>query len=81
MTTRIATSPLSGRIHIGKVNASGTAFVGQKRDVTSDVLLAVLEKAAFHGGGFEIQGAGRRWTVTVAEVGADDAPQRKGDAC
>ena len=62
---RIATSPLSGRIQMGRVNKDGTAFVGDKRDVTSDVLRAVIEKAEFHGGTFDIESADRKWTVTV----------------
>lgn len=75
MTARIACSPLTGRIHRGRVNASGTAFVGQKQDITSDVLRAVIEKAEFHGGTFEIEGGGKKWTVTVA--GAPDAQKGK----
>lgn len=67
MATRIATSPLTGRIHQGRVNAEGTAFTGQKKDITSDVLRAVIEKAEFHGGTFEVEGGGKRWTVTVVE--------------
>lgn len=69
MNTRIACSPLTGRIHAGRVNKEGTAFFGQKRDVTSDVLRAVIEKAEFHGGTFEIEGGDRKWIVTVR---ADD---------
>lgn len=65
MSARIACSPLTGRIHMGRVNKQGTAFVGEKRDVTSDVLRAVIEKAEFHGGTFEIEGGGQKWTVTV----------------
>lgn len=68
MTTRIATSPLTGRIHQGRVNKAGDAFIGEKRDVTSDVLRAVIEKADFHKGAFEIEGGGKKWTVTVTEV-------------
>lgn len=68
MTARIATSPLTGRIHRGRVNASGTAFVGQKQDVTSDVLRAVIEKAEFHGGSFDIEGGGQKWIVTVSRT-------------
>lgn len=68
---RIAASPLTGRIHAGRVNRQGTAFVGEKKDVTSDVLRAVVEKAEYHGGPFEIEGGGRKWTVTVTEA----APQ------
>lgn len=65
MSTRIACSPLTGRIHMGRVNKTWTAFVGQKQDVTSDVLRAVIEKAEFHGGTFEIEGGDRKWIVTV----------------
>ena len=68
MTHRIATSPLTGRIHIGRVNESGDCFVGEKRDVTSDVLRAVVEKAEYHGGSFDIEAGDRRWIVTVEEL-------------
>ena len=67
MSARIACSPLTGRIHRGRVNAAGNAFVGQKEDVTSDVLRAVVEKAQFHGGRFEIEGGGEMWAVTVTK--------------
>lgn len=70
MTARIATSPLTGRIHRGRVNASGTAFVGTKEDVTSDVLRAVIEKAEYHGGSFDIEGGGQKWVVTVTRAAA-----------
>lgn len=68
MTTRIACSPLTGRIHMGRVNKAGTSFVGEKRDVTSDVLKSVIDKAEYHGGSFEIKGDGQKWTVTVQKV-------------
>jgi hypothetical protein len=67
MPARIGVSPLTGRIFSGRTNKAGNAFVGDKQDVTSDVLRAVLEKAEFHGGNFEIEGGGRKWTVTVKE--------------
>lgn len=69
MSERIACSPLTGRIHAGRVNKDGTAFVGEKRDVTSDVLRAVIEKAEYHGGAFEIEAGGQVWTVTVKKKG------------
>jgi len=69
MTTHIATSPLTGRIHQGRVSKDGRSFVGEKKDVTSQVLGAVIEKAEFHGGSFEIEGAGQKWTVTVTKGG------------
>lgn len=55
---------------MGRVNKAGYAFVGEKRDVTSDVLRAVIEKAQFHGGSFEIEGGAEKWTVTVTKVAA-----------
>lgn len=68
MTARIACSPLTGRVFSGRVNSTGTGFVGQKKDVTSDVLRAVIEKAEFHGGKFDIEGGNKKWTVTVTEA-------------
>jgi hypothetical protein len=65
--SRIACSPLSGRIYAGRVSKAGNAFVGMKRDVTSDVLRAVIEKAEFHGGTFDIEAGERHWDVVVTE--------------
>lgn len=65
----IAVSTLTGRIYSGRVNKEGTAFVGEKKDVTSEVLKAVLDKAAYHGGSLEIEGGGQSWTVTVVANG------------
>ena len=81
MSARIATSPLTGRIHMGRVNKVGNAFVGEKADVTSDVLRAVIEKAEFHGGSFDIEGADQRWIVTVSKVSkaGDGYPQCDGE--
>lgn len=62
---RIACSPLTGRIFAGRVNKAGNAFVGNKTDVTGDVLRALIDKADYHGGSFEIEGGGEKWTVTV----------------
>ena len=74
MTSRIATAALTGRIYMGRTNKEGNAFTGQKKDVTSDVLKAVIDKAAFHGGTFEIEGGGEKWTVTVVKE-RHDQPQ------
>lgn len=41
---RIATAALSGRIYAGRVSKDGTRFLDGKKDVTSDVLKAVIEK-------------------------------------
>lgn len=67
MATRIACTALTGRIVQGSVNAAGNAFTGVKKDITSDVLKAVIDKAEFHGGSFEIEGGGNKWTVTVTK--------------
>lgn len=68
MTTKIACSPLTGRIFQGRVNKALNAFSGQKKDVTSDVLEAVIGKAEFHKGAFEVIGGGRKWVITVTEL-------------
>lgn len=41
---RVACSPLTGTIYAGRVNKAGTAWSGEKHDVTSDVIGAVIEK-------------------------------------
>jgi hypothetical protein len=77
MTARIGVSPLTGRIFRGRLNAKGNAFVGDKQDITSDVLCAIVEKADYHGGTFEIEGGGKKWTVTVREAETDALRRRK----
>ena len=74
MSARIGVSPLTGRVFRGRVNRAGNAFVGEKQDITSDVLRAVIEKADFHGGAFEIEGDGIKYTVTVTARAASAAP-------
>ena len=68
----IATSQLTGRIFSGRVNKERTAFVGEKKDVTGEVLKAIIDKAEYHGGEFEIEGAGKKWMVTVAAHGTKE---------
>lgn len=41
---RIQCSPITATIYAGKVNKAGTAWSGEKVDVTSDVLGAVIQK-------------------------------------
>lgn len=65
MTQRIACTALTGRIMMGRVNEANQAFVGKKTDVTSDVMKAIIDKAEFHGGEFEIAAGDDKWTVTV----------------
>lgn len=68
MASKIACSPLTGRIYQGRANPKTGMWVGQKKDVTSDVLESIIAKAEFHGGVFDIEGGGREWVVTVKEV-------------
>ena len=67
MNARIGVSPLTGRVSLGRVNKAGNAFAGEKQDITSDVLRAVIEKADFHGGTFEIESGADKWIVTVTK--------------
>jgi len=67
MVTRIACTALTGRIVQGKVNAAGNAFVGVKKDITSDFMKALIDKAEFHKGEFEITCGEEKWTVTVTK--------------
>ena len=73
MANRIATAAVTGRIYMGRVNKAGNSFVGQKTDVTSDVMKAVIDKAEYHGdGGFEIVSGDQRWTVNVTKEPHDN---------
>ena len=73
MSSRIATAALTGRIYMGRVNKAGTDFVGQKTDVTSDVMKAIIDKAEHHGdGGFDIVSGDRQWTVNVTKRATTD---------
>lgn len=52
----------------GHPNAKGNYLTeGSRQDVTSDFMKCLIEKAEFHGGSFEIHGAGEKWTVTVSK--------------
>lgn len=75
---RIATSPLTGRIYCGRLNKKGNAFLDGKEDVTSDVLAALIDKARFHGGSFDIEGDGKKWLVTVAQEASQSANSKEG---
>ena len=62
----LAVSPLTGTIYSGSVNPKTDMWIGKKKDVTSDFLRCVIEKAMFHGGSFEIRGSsGAVHVVTV----------------
>lgn len=61
---RLAVTALTGSVVAGAVNAKGDGLNGQQ-DVTRDFLKAVIDKADWRGGSFEIEGEGKKWTVTV----------------
>ncbi len=52
--TRIACTGIGGRIMAGRVSKDGMSFTGTPKDVTSDVLKAVIDKLKHHGGQFDI---------------------------
>ena len=59
MTTRIACTAIGGRIIQGRVNKAGDSFAGQTKDVTSDVLKAMIDKLQYHGGSFDVTSDGK----------------------
>lgn len=67
---RIACTSITGRIMAGRVNKAGDSFVGEKKDVTSDVLKAIIDKLEFHGGQFEISSDGE----AIAMLRLEKAP-------
>lgn len=71
MTSRIACSPLTGRILLGRLNKEQNAFTGEPKDVTNDFCRAVLDMADFHSDAFQIQSSdGDTWSVTVEKTQA-----------
>ncbi|HHX6403099.1 TPA: DUF7446 family protein [Pseudomonas aeruginosa] len=56
--TRIACTGIGARIMSGRVSKDGMAFIGTPKDVTSDVLKAVIDKLKHHGGHFNITSNG-----------------------
>lgn len=67
-TIRLAVTALAGRIVAGFENAKGTEITeGSRQDVTSDFMKAVIDKAEWHGGSFDITGGGESWEVTVTK--------------
>ncbi|OZY45843.1 DUF7446 family protein [Pseudomonas lundensis] len=65
---RLAVTALGGRVMAGNENAKGTEITeGSRQDVTSDFMKALIDKAEFHGGKFDISGGGDHWDVTVTK--------------
>lgn len=65
---RLAVTALTGRIIAGHENAHGTEITeGSRQDVTSDFMKALIDKAEYHGGEFDISGGGELWDVKVTK--------------
>lgn len=66
---RMQLTALTGRVMAGHADSKGTNLTeGSRQDVTSDFMKVLVQKAEFHNGSFEVQGAGRKWDVVVTEV-------------
>ena len=61
----LGVSPITGTVFSGTVKKD--MWIGQKKDVTSDFLRCVIEKAMSHGGAFEIRGGSTVYTITLTE--------------
>ena len=76
MANRIACSPLTGRILMGRLNKAQDTFVSEPTDVTSDFFRALVEKAEFHSGAFVLPGSnGDSWEVTVTKRATQSTKQ------
>lgn len=65
---RVQCSPLTGNIYAGRLNTSGSAWAGQKHDVTSDVIGAIIEKVGA-GNALTVSGnLGQKYEITVKVV-------------
>ena len=53
-TLRIACSPLTGKFYAGRLHKDGNRWSGDKKDVTSDVKIAVVNHLRDHCDGSEI---------------------------
>ncbi len=66
---RMQVTALTGRVMAGNPDKTGRNLTeGSRQDVTSDFMKALIDKAEYHGGTFEIVGADRKWDVVVTEV-------------
>lgn len=65
---RLGVTAINGRIIAGYENSKATEITeGSRQDVTSDFMKALIDKAEFHGGSFDIAGGGEQWDVTVTK--------------
>ena len=68
---RMQVTALTGRVMAGHPDSKGKNLTeGSRQDVTSDFMKALIDKAEYHGGAFDIEGADQKWQVTVTKVTA-----------
>jgi hypothetical protein len=68
---RIACSPLTARIYVGKINKAGDGWLGkpEKLDVTGDACAAVAKHAIMNGGSTVVTANGvPRYEIIVKEI-------------
>lgn len=66
---RLAVTALTGTVIAGNEDAAGTNLTEfSRQDVTSDFMKALIDKADYHGGQFDIVSGGDKWLVTVTKV-------------
>lgn len=65
---RLAVTALGGRVMAGKANSKGTELLpASRQDVTSDFMKALIDKASYHKGSFDIVSGDDKWDVTVTK--------------
>lgn len=75
----VATSPLTGKIYIGRLNKAKDGWAGDKRDVTDIAKIAVVDHLRSHRGGsevFTLDGGKTYFEISVKSVEApkDEEP-------
>jgi hypothetical protein len=65
---RLNVTALTGEVIAGFENAKGDSITeGSRQKVTSDFMKALIYKAEYHGGAFDIHGNGEVWDVLVTK--------------
>jgi len=65
---RIAFSPLTGNIFIGRTVKNGTEWGSVRAEVTADAVWAVCERVLRDGGTAISSGDGKKYRITVKEL-------------
>jgi len=67
---RLGVSPMSETVYAGKISPDGSRFIGEKKDVTSDFIKAIIDK---FGNSTAVIGAKgfKQYRITVEEIKGD----------